>query len=283
MGRVKLMGFATYLYTLSFLLFVFAQDWRALALGQFLSNLFLFYAPAVNALQADSLPPGVRGRGFATMMAIPSSVRIIGPFFGAYFINYFGGEDAGLIKAVRLFWVGAFLTGLLVATIRLKYLKETVAEDDLEDSFTLGALPRIVKESYLSIFESLRWMDGAMISIVVIEVIAILFVSMTAPFWVIYATKVVGLTVIQWGIVLPLSGLLGIILAFPLGSLVDRWGPRRARVPLIVDNDVHPQLPPRLDLLSRIPHSQQDHGEDPPSGRLNRSLSSWKISKTVPM
>jgi len=227
MGRVKLVGFSTYLYAICHLPFIFARDWKALAIGQFFSHLFLFYSPAMNALQADSLPPGVRGRGFATMMAIPSAVRIVAPYIGAYLITSFGGEDAGLIKAVRLCWAVAFATGLLVATIRLKYLKETISEDEVEDKLTLGALPRIVKESYASVFESLRWMDRALVSIVVIEVVSSLFVAMTAPFWVIYAKQVVGLTVIQWGLILPISGLLGIILAFPLGALVDRWGSRR--------------------------------------------------------
>ena len=227
MGRVKLVGFSTYLYAICHLPFIFARDWKALAVGQFFSQLFLFYSPAMNALQADSLPPGVRGRGFATIMAIPSSIRIIAPYIGAYLITSFGGDDAGLIKAVRLCWAVAFATGLLVATIRLKYLKETIPEDEVEDKLTLGALPRIVKESYASVFESLRWMDKALVSIVVIEVLMSLFVAMSAPFWVIYATQVVGLSVIQWGLVLPISGLLGIILAFPLGSLVDRWGPRK--------------------------------------------------------
>jgi MFS family permease len=212
MGRVKLVGFSTYAYAICHIPFIFAKDWRALAAGQFFSHIFLFYSPALNALQADSLPPGVRGRGFATMMAIPSSIRIIAPYIGGWVITAYGGDDAALIQAIRLCWGVAFLTGLLVATIRLKYLKETIPE---------------VKESYRSIFESIRWMDSSLRSIVIIEVVSALFVAMSAPFWVVYAKQVVGLSVYQWGVILPIAGLLGIILAFPLGSLVDRWGPRR--------------------------------------------------------
>jgi MFS family permease len=227
MGRVKLVGFTTYAYAIFHIPFIFAKDWRALAAGQFFSQLFLFYSPAMNALQADSLPPGVRGRGFATIMAIPSSIRIIAPYIGGWLITAYGGDDAALIQAIRLCWGVAFLTGLLVATIRLKYLKETIPEDEVTEKLTLRDLPRIVKESYRSIFESIRWMDSSLRSIVIIEMVSALFVAMSAPFWVVYAKQVVGLSVYQWGVVLPISGLLGIILAFPLGSLVDRWGPRR--------------------------------------------------------
>ena len=227
MGRVKLIGFSTYAYAISHIPFIFAKDWRALAAGQFFSHLFLFYTPALNALQADSLPPGVRGRGFATIRAIPSAIRIIAPYIGGWVITAYGGDDAALIQAIRLCWGVAFLTGLLVATIRLKYLKETIPEDEVTEKLTLRDLPRIVKESYGSIFESIRWMDSSLRSIVIIEMVSALFVAMSAPFWVVYAKQVVGLSVYQWGVALPIAGLLGIILAFPLGSLVDRWGPRR--------------------------------------------------------
>ena len=227
MGRVKLVGFSTYAYALSHLLFVFANNWQAVAIGQFLSHLFLFYSPAMNALQADSLPPGVRGRGFATIMAIPGSVRIIAPYIGGWVIASFGGGDLGMIRAVRLCWGVAFLVGLLVATIRLKFLKETIPEDEVTDSLSLGELPRIIKESYASIFESLKWMDSSLRGIVIVEIVGSFFVAMTAPFWVVYAKQVVGLEPVQWGSILLMSGALGIVMAFPLGSLVDKVGPRK--------------------------------------------------------
>ncbi|MFB0557501.1 MAG: MFS transporter [Candidatus Bathyarchaeia archaeon] len=227
MGRVKLVGFSTYAYALSHLFFVFANNWQAVALGQFLSNLFLYYTPAMNALQADSLSPGVRGRGFATIMAIPGSIRIIAPYIGGLIIAAYGGGDIGMIRAVRLCWGVAFVVGLLVATIRLKFLKETIPEDEVSERLSLGEMPRIVRESYAGVFESLKWMDSSLKGIVIVEIVSSLFVAMTAPFWVVYAKQVIGLTPVQWGSILLLSGALGIALAFPLGSLVDKVGPRR--------------------------------------------------------
>jgi MFS family permease len=227
MGRVKLVGFSTYAYALSHLLFVFANNWQAVAVGQFLSHLFLFYSPAMNALQADSLPPGVRGRGFATIMAIPGSVRIIAPYIGGWVIASYGGGDLGMIRAVRLCWGVAFLVGILVATIRLKFLRETIPEEEVTERLSLNDLPRIVKESYASIFDSLKWMDSSLRGIVIVEIVSSLFVAMTAPFWVVFAKQVIGLEPVQWGSILLMSGAVGIVLAFPMGSLVDRVGPRR--------------------------------------------------------
>jgi MFS family permease len=226
MGRVKLVGYATLLYSLSHILFIFARDWKAVALGQFLSHIFLFYSPALNALRADSLPPGVRGRGFATMMAVPSAIRIVAPYVGGWIIESYGGGDLGMVRAIRLFWGVNLFAGILVATIRLRFLKETLKEDEVGNKLSLRELPFIIKESYKSIIESLRWMDASLRGIVVIEVIASLFVSMSSPFWIVYAKQVIGLTPYDWGTVLLVAGLLGIVLAIPLGSMVDIFGPR---------------------------------------------------------
>jgi len=56
-GRVKLIGYSTILYSLAHIFFVIAADWRMVMVGQFTSQLLLFYMPAMNALEADSLPP----------------------------------------------------------------------------------------------------------------------------------------------------------------------------------------------------------------------------------
>lgn len=226
-GRVKLIAYSTYIYTFAHLFFVFATNWQAIAVGQFLNQLLLFYVPAMNALTADSLPPGVRGRGFATMMAIPGAIRIVAPYIGGWIINAYGGGDAGLIRAVRLCWGIATVTGLVVGTIRLRYLKETLKEDEVRGTSSIGGPLAVLRSAYSSILESVKWMDRPLRVIVIIEMLAAFFVSMTAPFWVVYAKEVVGLIPFQWGMVMLISGFVGIIMAFPMGSLVDRLGPRR--------------------------------------------------------
>ena len=72
-GRVKLVGTATYLFGASFLLFVFAWDWKVLALASFMQNLVLFYMPALYALTADSVSTERAGVGFALLLAIPGA------------------------------------------------------------------------------------------------------------------------------------------------------------------------------------------------------------------
>jgi len=231
-GRVKLIGYSTFLYAFAHIPFIVADSWQALALGQFLAQLLLFYSPAMNALSSDSLPPGVRGRGFAVMMAVPQAIRIIAPFIGGQLIAYFQAtsglsEDLALIRAVKLAWSIAFLTGLLVAYLRLRYLEETIEEEE-STRYSWRDLPRVMKESYLSIAESLKWMDRSLKTIVLIEMVAAFFVAMSAPFWSIYAKSVVGVTVPDWGNVNLVSGLVSLVFALPMGHLVDAWGAKKA-------------------------------------------------------
>lgn len=231
-GRVKLIGYSTVLYAFAHVPFVLANDWRTLAVGQFLSQLLLFYLPAMNALSSDSLPPGVRGKGFAIMMAVPQAIRIIAPVIGGRLIGYYQAtsglsEDLALIKAVKLAWTVAFATGLVVAWLRLKYLTETIEEDEAE-SYSWGDALTVLKESYLSVIESIKWMNNSLKTIVVIEMIAAFFVAMSAPFWSLFARDIVGLTVPQWGNVNFWSGLVTLLFALPLGGAVDRWGAKKA-------------------------------------------------------
>ena len=231
-GRVKLIGYSTILYAFTHLFFVVATDWRMIAIGQFTSQLLLFYMPAMNALEADSLPPGVRGKGFAMIMAVPTTVRIVAPVFGGYLIDWFVSTsgltaDAALVKAVRICWSIALLTGFLVAWLRLRYLKETMTAEEATEQFSFSQIPKMVVPSYRSILDSIKWMDRSLKVIVGLEMFTCFFVAMSAPFYVVYAKEVIGLVESQWGLIMFLSGLLGILVAFPLGSTVDKVGPRK--------------------------------------------------------
>ena len=231
-GRVKLIGYSTFVYAFAHLFFVVANDWRMIALGQFMSQLLLFYMPAMNALEADSLPPGVRGRGFAIMMVVPGAVRVVAPVIGGYVIEWFKLSsdltgDQAIVLAVRICWTVAFVTGLFVAWLRLNYLKETIDEEEGGERFSFRQMPKMIVPAYRSIMDSLKWMTPSLRVIVAIEMLASFFIAMSAPFYVVYAKQVIGLVESQWGLIMFISGLVGILAAFPLGSVTDRVGPRK--------------------------------------------------------
>jgi MFS family permease len=225
-GRVKLVSISTYFYSLSFILFVIAQSWTMIALGQFLSQLLLFYSPAMNALMADSLPPNVRGKGFATAMALPNSVGIVAPYLGGLLIAFYGGAEVGIVPAMRLCFTISLVIGLFVATVRLKFLKETVRGDESGPGISLRNFPKLLEDSYLSVLESLRWMPKSIRSIIVLEILETFFVSLAGPFWIIYAKNIIGLTPQSWGALMLIAGICGFTMSFPLGYFVDKYGAR---------------------------------------------------------
>ncbi len=231
-GRVKLIGYSTVLYGLAHIPFFLASTWQHLAIGQLLSHLLLFYTPAMNALSSDSLPPGVRGRGFAIMMAVPQAIRIIAPVIGGQLIGYYQTSSGlspndALIQAVKVAWFAAFLTSLVVAWLRLRYLEETIEEDESE-TYSWGDAFTVLKESYKSIIESYRWMSSSLKIIMVIEMVAAFFVAMSAPFWSVFAKDVVLLTVVEWGNVNLWSGIIALMFALPLGGAVDKFGAKKS-------------------------------------------------------
>ena len=228
-GRVKLVATATYFFTFTFVLFITAQNWVTLAIGHFAQQLVLFYMPAVNAIMADSLPPSQRGIGFATITAIPQAVGLFAPFVGGYLIDYvFGGGVEGLKVAMRVSYSAGLAIGLLVATIRLKFLRETLKKS--HPNVSLRDIPSLLKTSYIHLSKSLRWMSQTLRSLAIIQLVTTLFVSIAAPFWVVYAAgeqSIIGLTPYDWGLLMLIVGAVRIVFSIPMGHLVDLYGTRR--------------------------------------------------------
>lgn len=224
-GRVRLIGIATNFYALSYILYIIAQDWRALAVGAFFIQLFLFYTPALNAILADSLPPGTRGRGFALERTFPAALSIAAPYIGGLAITYFGGEEEGLILAMRLCYTASLIVGLSVAAIRLRFLKETLSVD--APRLSIRGFPRLLKESYGSVLDTVKWMPSSFRPIVLLQIVQSLFVAMAAPFWVLYAKEAMGLTALDWGTIMLFSGISSLLLTIPTGYFVDKYGSRR--------------------------------------------------------
>ena len=89
-GRIKVMAYMTYVYAFTFLIFVFTESWKWVAVGMFMQSLVTFYIPAMQALMADSIPADKRGIGFAAMMAIPGAFGVASPLIGGWLIDQIG-------------------------------------------------------------------------------------------------------------------------------------------------------------------------------------------------
>ncbi len=232
-GRVKLVGAATFLYAISFLPFAFSPSWEGLAAASFFQNLVLFYSPVLTAIQADSMPPGQRGTGFAIALAIPGALGILSPYIGGYLVDAWG-----VIDACKVTYSIGFGAGILVALLRTFKLKETL--EVTSEKFSIGDTPKMIKESYSSFIETLKWLPKSLRSLAVLQIIYRVFVDLAGPFWILFGQDVIGLSASEWGLLSLVAGGIRFVFAIPAGRIMDRYGRRKLIIPMML---ISPLLP----------------------------------------
>ncbi len=219
-GRIKVMAYMTYVYSFTFLIFVFTNSWVWVGVGMFAQSLITFYMPAMQALMADSLPPNRRGIGFAATMAVPSAFGIASPIIGGWLI-----DTLGVKPAVKGLYLLGFFVALLVATLRLKFLKETLQpREGLK--ITLGSVPRLIWRSYGDIVKMVREAPRRLIVLSLLISSCTFAVSLVSPFWIIRAKETIGLSSGDWGVILLVNGAINVTLSLPAGGFVDRHSKR---------------------------------------------------------
>ena len=219
-GRIKLIGYMTFMYAFAFLVTGLGESWQWLALGMFLQNLTTFYWPAIQALMADSIPPGQRGLGFATVEAIPAAFGLIAPLTGAWLIGLLG-----MRTAMRGLYFSAFLIASALALFRLRFLKETLTNPKRLDVSPRGIM-RLFADSYRGVFTTLSGITRELWVLSLLVTALVFSASFASSFWIIRATKIIGLSLPEWATVIMVSGVVGVILGIPAGRLIDRLSKR---------------------------------------------------------
>lgn len=216
-GRAKFVGISTLLYVSSFLIFAFSPDWRWVALAVTYQNIVLFYMPALNAIMADSIPPGARGKLYALTIAIPNAVRIFTPYIGGLLI-----DRMELVPAMRLGYMISFAVGLFVAFLRLRYLKETIQGEGIGRDII-----KVLREGYSNAFDSIRWTFQNIRGYAIVSMLMATLGSIVLPFWVVFANEVIGLTAYEFGLIMLVGGVAKTIFSLAIGPLVDKLGARK--------------------------------------------------------
>lgn len=219
-GRVKLIITAGYLSALTYLFHIFANNWIMLAIGNFIGGMIVFHFPAQSALMADSLSPEQRGIGIATASTIPGAVAVVAPYFAGYLI-----DKMGIDMAMRYLYTILLVCYITSATIQMKFLRDTVERSGL--SLNLSKLKTLMKKSYHSTAEILKWMPTNLRALALIILLSFTANAMSGPFWVIYGTQVIGLSASEWGLLILISSAVRIALSIPAGATVDRFGKRK--------------------------------------------------------
>lgn len=219
-GRAKLVGYSTLLFAGSLSIFAMATTWQWIASAMVIQSLVLFYMPALNAIMADSIPPGARGKILSITISIPEAVRIFSPFIGGWLI-----EKYTLVPAMRIGYTISFITATFVGLMRLKYLKETIETKPL----TKGIFG-IFQESYRDVGVSIKWIMKNMGGYTVIAMILIFSGSLVQPYWMVYAKGIIGITEFQWGQVALVGGIAKVIISLYVGNFVDKRGVKKSMI-----------------------------------------------------
>jgi MFS family permease len=219
-NRVKLIVIAGILSGFTFLFNIFASTWVMLAIGSFISGMIVFHFPAQSALLADALPPHQRGIGYATMNAIPGGIAVVAPFLAGYAI-----DSIGVDPAMRYLYFTLLLVYVLSAMIHARFLDDSDAAQ--RTALDVIDLKTMIVESYRNVVLILRWMPRSLKTLALIIGLNFMANAIAAPFWVVYGTQIIGLSVSEWGLLTLIASAFRIVISIPAGAAVDRFGRRR--------------------------------------------------------
>ena len=217
-GRVRLIVLAGYMSAFTTLIFVFAPSWEWIALASLLQGFAVLEFPPSSAILAESLEPRYRGVGFATMSTLATLFAITSPYIAGVITEKLGNEVG--VRALYAIYMLSFIVNTLI----LRFLAGAEPEGDPGE---LPSVPTILREVYGGIPELVRSMPRGVKALSVVTGMAFIANALTAPFWVIYATDVVGISNVEWGLILLIESLIKIGLTIPAGMVADRYG--RAR------------------------------------------------------
>jgi MFS family permease len=223
-GRKWLISTMTFGVALSYILYAIAPSWPVLLVGVVLLSIFnSTYQPALNALISDSLPPEKRGMGFSIVMLIASASTTPSPAVAALLRAQFG-----LIDGMRISYAIVVALFLFAAFFRFFFLKETIvnaSKPKLKEIFQ--CYPAALKESV----EALRKVPRSLIYLFSSFSVMLFGFGMTQLLLVVYATRILLIDEVLWGLIVATVPITTIVLALPVGKLVDKID---RRIPILI-------------------------------------------------
>jgi len=220
-GRVRLIALAGYLSGATMLLYVLAPSWEWIALTAFLQGFMTLQFPPTSAISADSLEPSSRGTGIATMNTVASTLAMFSPYIAGTIIEIYGAAFG-----MRILYSLLAAAIIISATINLRYLKETSTKEG--EKVSLSDVTKIFKEVYGGIPSMLAELPRSVKALGVVLILLFMCNGVASPFWVVYAVERIGLSSVEWGLILLVEAALKTLLYIPAGMIVDRYGRTRS-------------------------------------------------------
>jgi MFS family permease len=221
-GRKKIIFTMTYGISLSYLFYTIAPSWEYILIGLVIGRLSAIYFPAFRALEADSLPPEHRGRGYATISVLPRVFAVFSPTIAGLLV-----ERYGLVPGMRIGFGLLTLCYFISATLRMLLLKETLENPKKID---YGDLGRDFVHSVTSISQTWRGLDKNLRYFIISMLVSTFSGPFHWTFQALYAKDVIGISNLQWGLVGTASLVAGLVAGIPMGRLADKIGKVRSLI-----------------------------------------------------
>jgi len=221
-GRVKLSYRTQLACGVAYLVFVLAPRWEVIAVASVLLGVNTLQSPADSALMADSVPPEMRGKGFAIMNALIGLPAMLAPYVGGLVV-----EAAGTETGLRCLYGYLMLAALVGGVIKWRYLCETATATG--PGVRWADLGRIVWRTYRGFPELYRGASPSLRALGAVCVLVVLGNAIAGPFWVVYAVEQIGLSSERWGLILLIEAGCLNLAYLPAGTIADRWGRTRCQ------------------------------------------------------
>ena len=215
-SRVKLIAIADLMSGLTMLSYVFAPSWEWIAAGALIQGFMVFSFPPVSAIMADSMEPQNRGVGVAMMNTISTLISMFSPYIAALVLEAYG-DNTGMRILYGFLGLQAVFNSIFV----YRHLEETTKPEPLDK---MPGVIEILRRTYSGIPELLRNMSLSVKAVSMVVLMAFLSNGISSPFWVVYVLDIIGLTKIEWGLILLYESVLKVLLMMPAGILTDRIG-----------------------------------------------------------
>jgi MFS family permease len=218
-GRRRIMVLTAFYGVFFPLLYAVTRDWRLFAALSIISALGAISNPASHAMVADSIPPEKRTTGIASLQVISSLPVTVGALIGVWLIT-----SRGLLDGFRLACMYVAATAFASALIVFLFLKETLRP-------RLAAKQNFLNPStWISFMKPQDPLPTSLKALIVSYALVTFANGAVSYYYSIYANHVIGITLLEWGIIAILQWLLASVLKVPGGWASDRFGKRKVMI-----------------------------------------------------
>ncbi len=219
-GRRKVIVVFTFGAALSYGFYLFAWDWRLILVAMMISSLSHIYQPALEAIEADSLPSDKRGFGYTLIWLLPGIPAFFGPIIAGYLV-----EKQGMLSGMRFVYGIVFVVSLGIATIRWLFLKETI---EIEEQLGSKELVSSVRESFGSIVDAWKSVDRDVKIVTLVYLLMSFEFPLFATYYSLFAFDKVGVTGLEWGMITTIGSMAMLLAGIPSGRLIDSIGRKKS-------------------------------------------------------